>query len=411
MSKVSRHLYNARYIMLDTLPYTPNTKSFNLSTLNNTYLEPIMSTKTFMYRGNAMEHLKNNLNAKDTDVNTIQHDYLTNSIVPNMDNLSNEVSYIQKKFLRYFNTHKKLEGKTYSVIYLGSVKVLDTDTIYSVYSLAINTMLEEGIAKRNLDEPEPIKHELEPDLSTHKLSSNEILHQETNRVNKSRGAKSSPDLVLGKVSTKDSQGNLITKYGATTKSVLAKLNYILNPYNIKSTHYARKANNPNSGLTINFTLFQSITTPYEGKYIELKELIPTPVYEEVMSILNLAITKYSTDVLIRSKNTLSKPSEFKINSSTEKTPLFINYAKKEFNDILKNNGLTVFIPAYININHTFNPDGSFKEVVLQKQDLKELMSDEDYDRTVTLLGYLDKNFLFIKRTPKNKITLNNSKGA
>lgn len=402
MSKVSRHIYNARYIILDTLPYTPDTKSFKLSTLNNTYLEPIMSTKTFMYRGNAMEHLQNNLNAKDTDVNTIQHDYLTNSIVPNMDNLSNEVSYIQKKFLRYFNTHKKLEGKTYSVIYLGSVKVLDTDTIYSVYSLAINTMLEDGIAKRNLDEPEPIKHELEPDLSEHKLSSNEILHQETNRVNKSRGAKSSPDLVLGKVSTKDSQGNLITKYGATTKSVLAKLNYILNPYNIKSTHYARKANNPNGGLTINFTLFQPITTPYEGKYIELKELIPTPVYEEVISILNLAITKYSTEVLIRSKNTLVNTSEFKINPSTEKTPLFINYAKKEFSDILKNNGLTVFIPAYININHSFNPDGSFKAGVLQKQDLKDLMSDEDYDRTVTLLGYLDKNFLFIKRTPKTK---------
>lgn len=394
MSKVSKHIYNSRYIILDTLPYTHDTKSFNLSTLNNTYLEPIMSTKTFMYKGNAMEHLQNNLSAKDTDVNTIQHDYLTHSIVPNLDRLSNEVSSIQKKFLRYFNTHKKLEGKTYSVIYLGSVKVLDTDTIYSVYSLAINTLLEDEIVKRNLDEPEPIKQ----------LSYNEILHQETNRVNKSKRSKSSPDLVLGKVSTKDSQGNLIIKYGATTKSVLAKLNYILNPYNIKSTHYARKANNPNSGLTINFTLFQSITTPYEGKYIELKELIPTPVYEEVMSILNLAITKYSTEVLIRSKNTLVNTSEFKINSSTEKTPLFLNYAKKEFNDILKNNGLAVFIPAYININHTFNPDGSFKAGVLQTQDLKDLMSDEDYDRTITLLGYLDKNFLFLKRTPKQNNT-------
>ena len=392
MSKLSKHIYNSRYIILDTLPYTPDTKSFKLETLNNTYLEPIMSTKTFMYKGNAMEHLQNNLSAKDTDVNTIQHDYLTHSIVPNLDRLSKEVSSIQRQFLRYFNTHKKLEGKPYSVIYLGSVKVLDTDTTYSVYSLAINTLLEDEIVKRNLDEPEPIKQ----------LSSNEILRQETNRVPISRGTKSSPDLVLGKVSTKDSQGNLITKYGATTKSVLAKLNYILNPYNIKSTHYARKANNPNSGLTINFTLFQSITTPYEGKYIELKELIPTPVYEEVMSILNLAITKYSTEVLIRSKNTLSKPSEFKINSSTEKTPLFINYAKKEFKDILKNNGLTLFVPAYTNINRTFNPDGSFKAGVLQKQDLKDLMSDEDYDRTVTLLGYLDKNFLFRKSTPKTK---------
>ena len=390
MSKVSKHIYNSRYIILDTLPYTPDTKSFNLSTLNNTYLEPIMSTKTFMYRGNAMEHLKNNLSAEDTDVNTIQHDYLTHSIVPNLDRLSKEVSSIQRQFLRYFNTHKKLEGKPYSVIYLGSVKVLDTDTTYSVYSLAINTLLEDEIVKRNLDEPEPIKQ----------LSSNEILRQETNRVPISRGTKSSPDLVLGKVSTKDSQGNLITKYGATTKSVLAKLNYILNPYNIKTTHYARKANNPNGGLTINFTLFQPITTPYEGKYIELKELIPTPVYEEVMSILNLAITKYSTEVLIRSKNTLSKPSELKINSSTEKTPLFINYAKKEFNDILKNNGLTVFVPTHININHTFNIDGSFKTGVLQTQDLKDLMSEEDYNRTITLLGYLDKNFLFLKRNPK-----------